>query len=158
MGLVLQSRTSKHGIGRIYTETAVGHGRIALLQSPLKKGRITFELGSAADVLAADSSKVRWPTFKAIGLLGPHASDHECDYEVRMLAPSSGMSEDPITGSLNGAIAMWLQQSGRLKNPYLVAQGTSIGRSGRVFVKPFNQGHPWIGGHVHIIIEGHIQI
>lgn len=117
-----------------------------------------FELGSAADVLAADSSKVRWPTFKAIGLLGPHASDHECDYEVRMLAPSSGMSEDPITGSLNGAIAMWLQQSGRLKNPYLVAQGTSIGRSGRVFVKPFNQSHPWIGGHVHIIIEGHIQI
>ena len=26
---------------RIYTETAVGHDRIALLQNPLKKGRIT---------------------------------------------------------------------------------------------------------------------
>jgi predicted PhzF superfamily epimerase YddE/YHI9 len=54
---------------------------------------------------------------------------------VRMLAPSSGMSEDPITGSLNAAIAKWMLAAGRLQNPYLVAQGTSIGRLGRVAVK-----------------------
>ena len=38
----------------------------------------------------------------------------------------------PITGSLNRSSAMLLQQSGRLKKTYLVAQGTSIGRSGGV--------------------------
>jgi len=117
-----------------------------------------FELESASDVLAADSSKVRWPTFKAIGLFAPQAAGHECDYEVRMLAPSSGMSEDPITGSLNAAIANWLQAADRLQKPYLVAQGTSIGRLGRVAVKADNDGVVWVGGQVHIIIEGHVSI
>ena len=39
----------------------------------------------------------------------------ECDYEVRMLA-SNGM-EDPITGSLNAALAFWLRDQGRLDEP-----------------------------------------
>jgi len=117
-----------------------------------------FELKSVADVLAADSSKVRWPTFKAIGLFAPHAVGNECDYEVRMLAPSSGMSEDPITGSLNAAIAKWMQTNNRLQKPYLVAQGTSIGRLGRVTVKGSSDGVAWIGGQVHIVIQGHVNI
>lgn len=110
-----------------------------------------FELKSVADVLAADSTKVKWPTFKAIGLFAPHTSDGECDYEVRMLAPSSGMSEDQITGSLNAAIAKWMQASGRLQKPYLIAQGTSIGRLGRVTVKATSDGAIWIGGHLPTI-------
>ncbi len=117
-----------------------------------------FELKSVADVLAVDSSKVRWPTFKAIGLFAPHAAGNECDYEVRMLAPSSGMSEDPITGSLNAAIAKWMQSNGRLQKPYHVAQGTSIGRLGRVTVKASSDGVAWIGGQVHIVIEGQVNI
>lgn len=117
-----------------------------------------FELQSAADVLAADASKVKWPTFKAIGLFAAQAPGHECDYEVRMLAPSSGMSEDPITGSLNAAIAKWMQASGRLDKPYLISQGTTIGRMGRVTVKPSQDGVAWIGGEVHIVIEGHVTI
>ena len=117
-----------------------------------------FELNCAAAVLAADSSRVRWPTFKAIGLFAPQPAGNECDYEVRMLAPSSGMSEDPITGSLNAAIAKWMQAAGRLENPYLVAQGTNIGRLGRVAVKASTEGTVWIGGHVHILIDGHVYI
>jgi len=117
-----------------------------------------FELKSVADVLAADSSKVRWPTFKAIGLFAPHPSGSECDYEVRMLAPSSGMSEDPITGSLNAAIAKWLQANGRLQKTYIVSQGTSIGRLGRVMVKPGQDDVVWVGGQVHIVIEGQVNI
>lgn len=117
-----------------------------------------FELKSAADVLAADSSKVRWPDFKAIGLFAPQIIGSECDYEVRMLAPSSGMSEDPITGSLNAAIAKWMQSSGRLQKSYLVAQGTSIGRLGRVSVRPGYGDAAWIGGQVHIVIEGQITL
>ena len=53
-----------------------------------------FELDSAKSVLAVDSSLVRWPEFSSIGLIGAQEDSHECDFEVRMLAPSSGMSED----------------------------------------------------------------
>ena len=73
-----------------------------------------FLLDSAARVLALDSSRVRWPEFRSIGLIGAHPDGHECGYEVRMLAPSSGMSEDPITGSLNSALAHWVQARGEL--------------------------------------------
>lgn len=113
-----------------------------------------FELTTAEQVLALDASKVRWPEFLGVGLIAPHPPGSECDYEVRMLAPSSGMSEDPITGSLNAAIAKWMQSQGRLESPYLAAQGTSIGRVGRVTVRPDPGGTAWIGGQVHILIDG----
>jgi PhzF family phenazine biosynthesis protein len=117
-----------------------------------------FELTSAEQVLALDASKVRWPNFLGIGFIAPHAPGSECDYEVRMLAPSSGMSEDPITGSLNAAIAKWLQTQGRLSAPYLAAQGTSIGRVGRVSVRSDVNGTAWIGGQVHILIDGKLTL
>lgn len=117
-----------------------------------------FELQHASQVLALDASRVRWPTFKSIGFIAPHSPGNACDVEVRMLAPSSGMSEDPITGSLNAAIAQWLLASKRLQKPYLVAQGTNIGRSGRVSVTPTNTDTVWIGGEVHILIEGKVTI
>lgn len=116
-----------------------------------------FELASAQAVLAVDSSLVRWPTFKAIGLIGAHQHGHECNYEVRMLAPSSGMSEDPITGSLNAALAHWLQSQGRLEQALTIAQGTVINRSGRVAISS-DGGMVRIGGDVHILIDGQVQL
>lgn len=113
-----------------------------------------FELRSAAEVLEVDSSKVKWPEFKAIGLLGKANGDTNVDYEVRMLAPSSGMSEDPITGSLNAAIAKWLLSINRLTENIIVSQGTSIQREGRVSIRPDKNGTVWIGGDVHMIVEG----
>ena len=115
-----------------------------------------LELRSADDVLAVDSSLVRWPHFKAIGLLGRHRAGGECDYEVRMLAPSSGMSEDPITGSLNSALAHWLLSLGRLDKDLLIAQGTRINRVGRVAIRPDAAipGRVFIGGASHILIDG----
>jgi PhzF family phenazine biosynthesis protein len=116
-----------------------------------------FELASAEAVLAADSSRVRWPQFRSIGLIGPRPAGDECDWEVRMLAPSSGMSEDPITGSLNAAIARWRRAEGRLVAPTTVAQGTAIGRSGRVSVVPDGDA-VWIGGQVHVLVEGMLRL
>jgi len=114
-----------------------------------------LHLASAEQVLAVDSSLVRWPSFKSIGLIGAHDSVSECDYEVRMLAPSSGMSEDPITGSLNAAIAHWMRADKRLTQPVTVAQGTKINRHGRVSIRPEGGGNKiWIGGDSHIIIDG----
>lgn len=117
-----------------------------------------FELTTVEQVLALDASKVRWPEFLGIGFIAAHPPGSKCDYEVRMLAPSSGMSEDPITGSLNAAIAKWMQSQGRLESAYLAAQGTSIGRVGRVTVRSDASGTAWIGGQVHILIEGHLNL
>jgi len=113
-----------------------------------------FQLESAAAVLALDSARVRWPEYKALGFIGAHPAGHECNYEVRMLAPSSGMSEDPITGSLNSALAHWLQAEGMLQEPLTVAQGTRIERHGRVAITPAADGSVRIGGQTHILIEG----
>jgi PhzF family phenazine biosynthesis protein len=117
-----------------------------------------FQLDSAESVLALDSSRVRWPEFKALGFIGAHAEGNECDYEVRMLAPSSGMSEDPITGSLNSALAHWLQAEGRLDKSVLVAQGSNIGRHGRVAINPVGPTSVKIGGRTHILIEGSLLL
>jgi PhzF family phenazine biosynthesis protein len=118
-----------------------------------------LELASAEAVLAVESSRVRWPTFKGIGLIGAHPRGAQCDYEVRMLAPSSGMSEDPITGSLNSAIAHWMQAEGRLRGPITIAQGTAIGRQGRVSIRPGkDKSGILVGGQTHILIRGTVAL
>jgi len=119
-----------------------------------------FELTSAADVLAVDSRTTQWPQHAGTTLIGAHPAGSECDYEVRNIAPSSGMSEDPITGSLNSAIAKWLAHQGRLTDEVLIAQGTNIGRIGRVSLKPDvnDPDKHWIGGAVNILIEGTVDI
>jgi PhzF family phenazine biosynthesis protein len=119
-----------------------------------------LELASADAVLAVDSSLVRWPQFQAIGLIGRHPMANECDYEVRMLAPSSGMSEDPITGSLNAALAHWFVQLGRLDTDLLIAQGTCINRVGRVAIRPDSAqpGRVFIGGESHVLVDGTVTL
>ncbi len=119
-----------------------------------------LELASADDVLAVEATRVRWPEFRAIGLVGAHPAGSATDYEVRMLAPSSGMSEDPITGSLNAAIARWFSASGRLADPLLMSQGQAIGRVGRVHIRP-DPAQPdriLIGGNTLILIEGTVTL
>ena len=116
-----------------------------------------LQLESADQVLSVDSSLVRWPKFKAIGLIGAHKAGAECDYEVRMLAPSSGMSEDPITGSLNAALVQWMVAEGRLNRSITIAQGTNINRYGRVSVRSDgSDGKILIGGDTHILIDGYV--
>lgn len=119
-----------------------------------------FELHCADQVLAVDSSTTHWPEHVGTALIGAHGAGAECDYEVRNIAPSSGMSEDPITGSLNSAIAKWLHAEGRLADYTSVAQGTAIGRHGRVSYRrdQTQDDKIWIGGAVNVLIEGTIDL
>jgi PhzF family phenazine biosynthesis protein len=116
-----------------------------------------IQLKTAEQVLALDSSQVKWPKFTPVGLIGAHSTEHECDFEVRMFAPSSGMSEDPITGSLNAALAHWMQTNGQLERPITVGQGTNINRHGRVLIKP-DGNQVLIGGDTHILIDGQVSL
>ena len=145
---------------RITTALGIPDRRI-LHTARLDNGPVwqAFQLDSAEAVLALDSSRVSWPQFESIGLIGAHPPGSECDYEVRMLAPSSGMSEDPITGSLNAALAHWLRCEGRISGPVMIAQGTAIGRQGRVSIRPGRASRDiWVGGQVHILIQGTVAL
>ena len=119
-----------------------------------------LELGSAERVLAIDSSRVRWPEHVGVAVLGPHPAGSECDHEIRSLSPSSGMSEDPITGSLNAAVAQWMRREDRLPSSLTIAQGTRIGREGRVRIRrdPSDVGRVLIGGESQILIEGTLDL
>jgi PhzF family phenazine biosynthesis protein len=119
-----------------------------------------LEFADADAVLNVDSALVRWPSFGPIGLIGKSGGSGEHDYEVRMLAPSSGMTEDPVTGSLNAAIARWFSASGRLGEAITVAQGTLIGREGRIHIwrDSADSERILIGGETQIVIEGSLSL
>jgi PhzF family phenazine biosynthesis protein len=94
-----------------------------------------------------------------VGVVGPHAASTECAFEVRAFFPGNhGLAEDPVTGSLNAALAQWLIGAGLAPERYIAAQGTAIGRSGRVHVERDANGQVWIGGTSITCIEGSVFV
>jgi PhzF family phenazine biosynthesis protein len=113
-------------------------------------------LESADQVLALDPD----PALLAgidVGVVGPHLSG-DVDYEVRAFFPgNTGVTEDPVTGSLNAALAQWLIGSGRAPETYVAAQGTALGRAGRVHV--MREGDDiWVGGRCVTVISGEVEL
>lgn len=92
------------------------------------------------------------------GVVAPGADTDPCAFEVRAFFPGSGgMAEDPVTGSLNAALAQWLIGEGLAPERYVAAQGTSMGRAGRVHVAR-EEGLVWVGGASVTCIEGKVQL
>lgn len=58
-----------------------------------------------------------------------------------------------MTGSLNAAAAQWLIASGRATAPYIAAQGTAIGRQGRIYISS-DDDQIWVGGRAEVILSG----
>ena len=78
--------------------------------------------------------------------------------EVRAFFRAGGSAaEDPVTGSLNAALAQWLIADGILTAPYVASQGTALGRRGRVHVSEAD-GEIWVGGDAVTCIDGHVDI
>ena len=80
------------------------------------------------------------------------------DLEVRAFAAPVGITEDPVTGSLNASLAQWLMAEGHLPERYLASQGTCLGRAGRVQLERDASGQVWVGGQVVTCIDGHLQL
>ena len=78
--------------------------------------------------------------------------------EVRGFAPPIGVQEDPVTGSLNASLGQWLIETGDLPARYLAAQGTALGRAGRVHVARDAQGQVWVGGDCVAVIRGEVSL
>lgn len=80
------------------------------------------------------------------------------DIEVRAFAAPVGITEDPVTGSLNASLAQWLIADGHLPPRYRARQGTRLGRAGEVFVSQDETGQVWIGGNVVSCIQGTVRL
>ncbi len=115
-------------------------------------------LGSAADVLAARPDMARLAdTGIGLGLVAAQVPGAATQFEVRAFVPGLGVPEDAVTGSLNAGIAQWLIGAGLAPTQYLAAQGTALGRAGRVHVQQ-QGGDIWIGGDVVACIEGGLTL
>jgi PhzF family phenazine biosynthesis protein len=101
-----------------------------------------------------------YPAFEdlEIGVVGLHPEGtSDADVEVRAFVPTMGIGEDPVTGSFNAGVAQWLAGD-RLPTSYVAAQGTAIGRRGRVHVETDADGTIWVGGDTATTIRGEVGI
>jgi PhzF family phenazine biosynthesis protein len=93
-----------------------------------------------------------------VGVVGVQAADNDTSFEVRAFFPgNNGLCEDPVTGSLNAAIAQWLIGAGLAPTRYIAAQGTAMARAGRVHVEQ-NGADIWIGGASVTCIDGKVSL
>ncbi|MEO0495531.1 MAG: PhzF family phenazine biosynthesis protein [Actinomycetota bacterium] len=121
-------------------------------------GWIAVQLVDADAVLALEPNMTARPTY-TIGVVGRHPEDTDTAIEVRALFKMGDGpgAEDPVTGSLNAALAQWLLAENIVTVPYVAAQGTAIGRSGRVHVNEVD-GEIWVGGGSVTCIAGEVDL
>jgi PhzF family phenazine biosynthesis protein len=119
--------------------------------------QLTLLLDSAATVLALKPDHAALKGLGKVGVVAPHPAGGELDFEVRFFAAAIGINEDPVTGSLNANIARWLIDSGRAPARYVAAQGSAMGRAGRIHVQRDDQG-TWIGGDVAACVGGTVLL
>jgi PhzF family phenazine biosynthesis protein len=94
-----------------------------------------------------------------LGIVGAHPPGSPAAFEVRAFFPKDGvLVEDPVTGSLNAAIAPWLLGTGRATAPYVVSQGALLGRAGRVVVERDDDGTIWVGGATVTCVAGEVEL
>lgn len=122
-------------------------------------GWLALRLRSREAVLTAQPD---WNAFDGLklGLVGawdPARDGDAAQFEIRALySEGDGRGfEDPVTGSLNAAIAQWLIGGGFAPSQYIASQGAVLRRIGRVFIKQ-EDDDIWIGGDVVTRIEGTI--
>ena len=87
------------------------------------------------------------------------------DIKARMFAPLDGVSEDPATGSANGALIGLLSQYENIDDSdkdWTISQGAEIGRPSVLYGRTQKQKGKvigvWIGGHSVLVSEGVLKL
>ena len=119
-------------------------------------GWIAARLKNAAAVLALKPDFMAMKGLK-LGVVGAYPPGSPQQFEVRAFVPDLGVPEDPVTGSLNAGLALWLQGADLAPDRYVAAQGAALGRAGRVHVT-HEAGQTWIGGDVVPLIQGQVTL
>jgi PhzF family phenazine biosynthesis protein len=124
----------------------------------LKSAEQVLALKPDAAILAGLDIGVVGPRGK-VGVVGSRPAGDDCAFEVRAFFPgNNGMAEDPVTGSLNAALAQWLIGAGIAPRSYIASQGTALGRAGRVHVERDDSGETWIGGASVTCVRGEVLV
>ncbi|WP_336213510.1 PhzF family phenazine biosynthesis protein [Nonomuraea sp. LPB2021202275-12-8] len=117
-------------------------------------GWVAILLRDAEAVLALQPQRVPVDA----GVVGPYPPGSPHAYEVRAFSPiPGGVTEDPVTGSLNASVAQWLLRTGRVSAPYVASQGTALGRTGRIRITTEGQDI-WVGGSVITCVSGQVEL
>jgi PhzF family phenazine biosynthesis protein len=124
-------------------------------------GWMAVRLRSADAVLALEPDDALTAGLM-IGAVGPHPAGSHAHVEVRAFAAAVGVREDPVTGSLNAALAPWLVAEGVVPPRYLAAQGRRLGRAGIVAVTcddtPDGDAGVWVGGATVPCVAGTLEV
>ncbi len=115
-------------------------------------------LASAQQVLALEPDSAALAGLE-VGVVAPQVDGAvDTQFEVRAFFPGhNGTAEDPVTGSLNAAVAQWLIGAGLAPRSYVAAQGTKLGRAGRVHVDQIGDDI-WIGGSSVTCVRGEVVL
>lgn len=114
-------------------------------------------------VLLDSAERVRavrpdWPRLNGLhlGVVGAHAVGGDAQFELRALIGDGGY-EDPVTGSLNASVAMWLIGAGLAPPRYVATQGAALQRAGRIHIE-HDGDTVWVGGDVTTCISGVVEL
>ncbi|MDN3545001.1 PhzF family phenazine biosynthesis protein [Kinneretia asaccharophila] len=119
-------------------------------------GWMAARLKDAAAVRALQPDFVAMRGLK-LGVVGAQPEGAETQFELRAFVPTLGVPEDPVTGSLNAGVALWLQAAGLAPEHYVASQGSALGRDGRVYVRRVGD-QTWIGGDVTPLVHGQVRL
>jgi PhzF family phenazine biosynthesis protein len=102
-------------------------------------------LPDAQSVLELEPDLSLIPDLK-LGAIGAYPDGSPSAFEIRAFVPDIGVTEDPVTGSLNASVAQWMLRTGVVGGRYRVSQGTVLGRTGEVEITCTEDGEVWVGG------------
>lgn len=120
-------------------------------------GWVALLLDSAAAVLGIEPRMELLRPDEMIGVVGPHPDGSAARFEVRAFFAGRGLEEDPVTGSLNAALAQWLIPAGLAPPSYVATQGTCLQREGRVHVEAVGPD-VWVGGDTVVGVTGTVAL
>jgi PhzF family phenazine biosynthesis protein len=148
-------------------ETVLGlQPDLGQLQALMAQGGFTglgvaarYDTPSPAPLIARSNREARAFGVRAPALPPAAADAQSPDLEVRFFFDrGDGVGEDPITGSFNASLAQWLIADGLAPGTYVAAQGTCIGREGRVYVAQDASGQVWVGGDSVTCVDGSVLL
>ena len=124
------------------------------------------DLGSAAAVAALRPDMAALAAFSKdaviTGVVAFGASDDGVSaIHVRAFAPAHGVPEDPVCGSGNVSVGIFLHrydQLGRFGRNYRARQGMQLGRDGTVSIRVGEGGEIDLGGEAVTCVEGSLRV
>ncbi|MGE4410638.1 MAG: PhzF family phenazine biosynthesis protein [Sphingobium sp.] len=123
-------------------------------------GWVLLRLRSVDDVQAASITH-KPDGIADIGLFaaceeGKSSTGSHADFEVRAFFTKADglLTEDPVTGSLNAALAQYAFANGLATGRYIACQGRAVGKDGIVHCRQDEDGSIWVGGRTDSISSG----